>query len=256
MENAMRTCGHAGSVLLSMLSMLLLCGPVQGHNVLPTRPPASGHYATQPGWGELVISTDGPQRRFALDSTTANGQVCALEGQLEGLAAVTRTQNGPACRLTLSPQGSAWAVNVVDMEACRQVCGQRAGLEGVYHPLPETCRLPAREKARADFRQRFERKEFAPALAVLDALASHCGAFIDWFEADALANDRATVLYRLGRPAECLAALGKTRAAVLTRIEELATTLRLPSQQDQAYLPIARATLYNRNLCHAAMATG
>lgn len=216
--------------------------------------PQTGHYATQPGWGELVISFDGANRRFVLDSVADNGHACTLSGVVQtGSNVLSTTGSGPVCRLRLHAEGSGWLTEVLDAPACQRHCGSRSRLAGLFVPLPEACRWRAREQARAAFRQQYDRRAFEQALGVLDQLQTRCGGFIDWLEADALANDRAITEFRLGRPGQCLRTLAGTRAAGVVDIERLDTELQLGRLQHQAYLPVARATLYNRNKCRQAL---
>lgn len=217
--------------------------------------PATGHYATQPGWGELVVSFDGARRRFVLDTTTDSGHACALSGVLDEGRGVLEAGGTPMCRLRLQAEDGGWRTGIIDHTACRQQCGSGARLEGVFVALPDSCRWRAREQARASFRQHYDRRAFEQALGVLDQLQSRCGAFIDWLEGDALANDRAITEYRLGHPEQCLRTLAATRAAGVASIEQLAAELQLGRLQHLAYLPVARATLYNRDKCMQAVAS-
>lgn len=216
--------------------------------------PPTGHYATRPGWAELVISFDGTRRRFALDSGGDSSPGCALSGVLEEDGSVLASNAAPQCRLRLRPTAEGWRTEVVDAAACRQHCGMAVALEGEFVPLPDACRWQAREQARASFRQHYDRRAYAQALGVLDQLQASCGRFIDWLEADALANDRAITEFRLGRPEQCLRTLAATRAAGVSSVDQLASQLQLNRLQQQAYLPVARATLYNRNKCSQAVA--
>lgn len=227
----------------------------------PGPAPANGHYATQPGWGELVISFDGTQRRFALDTQQRNGHSCSLAGvlQFQGSQLLARTvlPDTPVCQLELVPHAGGWRTRVLDPAVCRQHCGLQAEVAGLFLPLPDACRWNAREQARASFRQHYDRRNYSQALAVLDQLQAQCGGFIDWLEADAIANDRAITQFRLGQPLQCLRTLEKTRMAAVgseVSMEQLRGQLQLSRLEHQAYLPVARATLYNRNKCQQAVA--
>lgn len=223
--------------------------------------PANGHYATQPGSAELVISFDGAQRRFALDGSSRNGSSCSLSGviQLGAGRVIARTvqPDAPVCQLQLRPEGDGWRTQVLDVAACRQHCGMHSEIAALFLPLPDACRWNMREQTRARFRQHYERRNYEQALQILDGLDAECGGFIDWLEADAIANDRAITQFRLGQPAQCLRTLGKTRVAgfsSLEQLEQLRSRLQLSRLEHQAYLPVAQATLYNRNKCQQALA--
>ena len=244
-----------------MAAALALSTPVRALAPVPAPAPVNGHYATQPGWAELVISFDGTQRRFALDTQQRNGRSCSLDGvlQFQGGQLLARTvlPDAPVCQLQLQAEGSGWRTRVLDPVVCRQHCGLQAELSGLFLPLPDACRWNAREQARASFRQYYDRRSYAQALEVLDQLQGQCGAFIDWLEADAIANDRAITQFRLGQPLQCLRTLEKTRLAAAgseVSMEQLRGQLQLSRLEHQAYLPVARATLYNRNKCQQAVA--
>lgn len=240
---------------------LLLAGlmlPVLG--IAQPVAPANGHYATQPGWAELVVSFDGSQRRFVLDSHQGNGRSCSLDGAIQvstGKVIAHTTQPGmPVCQLQLVAEGNGWRSEVLDVAACRQHCGLQARLAAHFHPLPDACRWSAREQVRASFRQHYSRREYAQALQVLEQLQRQCGGFIDWLEADAIANDLAITQFRLGQPAQCLRTLEKTRVAGFSsedQLDQLRSRLQLSRLEHQAYLPVARATLYNREKCQQAL---
>lgn len=247
--------------MLATLATLALPAMVWALAPSPGPAPANGHYATQPGWAELVISFDGTQRRFALDTQQRNGHSCSLAGvlQFQGSQLLARTvlPDAPVCQLELVPQAGGWRTRVLDPAVCRQHCGLQAEVAGLFLPLPDACRWNAREQTRASFRQYYDRRSYTQALAVLDQLQGQCGAFIDWLEADAIANDRAITQFRLGQPLQCLRTLGRTRMASVDGelpLEQLRTQLQLSRLEHQAYLPVARATVYNRNKCQQALA--
>ncbi len=75
------------------------------------------------------------------------------------------------------------------------------------------------------------------------------------FDAGAMAAGAG--LWHLGRPGECVAALDATLAAASDDEASLAAVLReqgmaLPPGDWDAYLPIARATWFNRSKCETA----
>ena len=248
-------------VIALMAAALVLSTPVRALTAETGPAPVNGNYATQPGWAELVISFDGTQRRFALDTQQRNGRSCSLDGVLlfQGGQLLARTvlPDAPVCQLQLQAEGGGWRTRVLDPAVCRQHCGLQTELSGLFLPLPDACRWNAREQARANFRQHYDRRNYPQALAVLDQLQAQCGGFIDWLEADAIANDRAITQFRLGQPLQCLRTLEKTRMAAVgseVSMEQLRSQLQLSRLEHQAYLPVARATLYNRNKCQQAVA--
>ena len=219
--------------------------------------PATGEYATQPGWGSLVISADEQGRqRFELFSVGGNGHICELSGIVQGTNAATGDEFADVCRITFDFDGASVSVRAVTEGACRSYCGMRAGFEGDYSLLPPACRPSARERRNAMFLSDYKAKRYAAALAKLDGLERECGGFFSWLEQDQFANDRAITLLHLGRPGECLAALGNTRAAESHDEDSLDESVSLPPTDRDMYLPIARATWFNRDRCNAAMKRG
>jgi hypothetical protein len=219
--------------------------------------PVVGEYATKPGWGHLVIADGKDGRRsFELLAMGANGHMCELDGSLDESAAVTDDEFADACRMTFDFDGARVAVKAVTQEACRSYCGMRAGFEGDYSIVVPSCTPAARERRRDEFLVDYKAKRYAPALAKLDSIGRECGEFFDWLEEDQFANDSAITLLHLGRPAECLAALDGTRAADSRDEESLDESVYLPPGDRDMYLPIARATWFNRDRCRAAMESG
>ena len=216
--------------------------------------PIAGEYATRPGWGSLVITGDEQAgRSFELFAMGSNGHMCELSGSLQGSSAVARSEFADTCRMNFYFDGARVAVQAITGEACRSYCGMRAGFEGDYSILAPACAPAARERRKNEFLSDYKAGRHAPALAKLDSLESECGGFFDWLEADRFANDRAITLLHLGQPAECLAALAGTRAADSHDEESLDESVSLPPSDRDMYLPIARATWFNRERCKAAV---
>lgn len=219
--------------------------------------PMVGEYATKPGWGSLVIAEDKEGRRsFELFAMGSNGHMCELSGSLQGSSAVASSEFADTCRMTFDFDGARVAVQAITEDACRSYCGMRAGFEGDYSILTPACTPAARERRKDEFLSDYKAKRYAPALAKLDSVGSECGGFFDWLEEDRFANDRAITLLHLGRPAECLAVLAGTRAADSHDEESLDESVSLPPADRDMYLPIARATWFNRDRCKAAVERG
>lgn len=227
---------------------------ISGISVPASAGPANGEYATQPGWGSLVISADEQGRqRFELFSVGGNGHICELSGIVQGTSAATNDEFADICRMTFDIDGARISVHAVTAEACRSYCGMRSGFEGDYSLLPSACTPSARERRNAMFLSDYKAKRYATALAKLDGLGRECGGFFSWLEKDQFANDRAITLLHLGRPGECLTALGNTLAAESDDEDSLDETVSLPPTDRDMYLPIARATWFNRDRCKAAL---
>ncbi len=220
--------------------------------------PAPGDYATRPGWGSLSIRDGDGKRTFELSAIGANGHVCNLSGTLQGSAATLEDVGSGRCELRFAVHGDVLEVSGSD--GCRGYCGARAGFEGEYARLPAGCSAPERTRRGDRFLADYRGRRYAAALATLDATRGECGAFFDWLDRDQHANDRAITLLHLGRPAECLAALDTTLAGASRDEESLQQALEaqgghLPPTGWDAYLPIARATWFNRRQCEAALRT-
>ena len=216
--------------------------------------PAAGEYATQPGWGNLVVSADAQgHRRFELSTVGGNGHMCELGGSLRGTSATTEDEAIDACRMTFDSDGVKVSVQAVTEEACRAYCGMRAGFEGEYTMLPAPCSRSARERRNAAFLSDYKARRYPAALAALVELERECGSFFDWLEQDRFANDKAITLLHLGRAGECVAVLDNTLAAGSHDEDSLDGVVRLPPADRDMYLPIARATWFNRDRCKAAI---
>jgi hypothetical protein len=216
--------------------------------------PMVGEYATKPGWGSLVIAEDKEGRRsFELFATGSNGHICELSGSLQGSSAITGDEPTDTCRMSFDFDGARVAVQAITRETCHSYCGIRADFEGDYSILAPACTPTVRERRKARFLADYKARRYASALAQLDSIGSECGGFFDWLEKDRFANDRAITLLHLGRPAECLAALAGTLVADSHDEESLDESVALPPTDRDMYLPIARATWFNRDRCKAAM---
>lgn len=213
-----------------------------------------GEYATQPDWGSLRIEDRGGTRHFALFAQGANGHLCDLSGTVQGSRAITDDGD---CTLALAPQGDT--LRISGPEACRAYCGARAGFEGDYVRLPAPCTHAAQERRHAAYLADYKAKRYAQALAGIDALAGDCGSYFQWLQKDAQANDRAITLLHLGQPRACLDTLntmltrGSRDEDSLQAVLDAQGTMLPPTDWD-AYLPIAKASWFNRRQCEAALA--
>jgi hypothetical protein len=235
----------------TMMTMLLALLPAA---LQAADGPAPGEYATEAGWGSLTIEDRAGVRHFALFAQGANGHLCDLSGTVKGRQAVTDDGD---CTLALAGHGDTLAIS--GPESCRAYCGARAGFEGDYQRLPAGCTGSAQQQRRDGYLADYKGKRYAQALAGLDALTHDCGRFQSWLDKEAQANDRAITLLHLGRPRQCLDTLntlmsrGSRDEQSLQDVFDAQGTMLPPTDWD-AYLPIAKASWFNRRQCEAALA--
>lgn len=181
----------------------IVCSLHAANNTFP-----SGEYQTGGGWGVLKITSnpDGAQM-FSMDTIGANGHACNLEGKLVGdRGVIDEPDSKDACFVRLVREDDAIKVISGD-ESCRNYCGMRAGFEGVYFKPAPGCEMDGIKKTRADFKRRYDRKQYRQALALLAPVSTRCDKTLDWMEESEIANDIAITQYKLGMRDACLKTL-------------------------------------------------
>ncbi|MGN6150891.1 MAG: hypothetical protein ACTHOH_02635 [Lysobacteraceae bacterium] len=209
---------------------------------------AAGEYATDHGWGRLLVTqVPGAKSRFQL--ATTNGEaICNVEGRVEGARGISDDSDGAeACTLHFTPVGNRISITTETRDTCRELCGVNGSFEGEYTRLPANCTRDAIAATRRKFRQAYDRRDYGVAVAALSPVFDQCIATADWEEEGDLRNDLALALHRAGRPSECLKRLEPYRADAKRRDDDIIADW--PPALAERYLAIIKAARTNIRLC-------
>lgn len=230
-------------ILTVVLAALPFCA--QAGAVVP------GQYITEHGWGRLTVKppTEG-RLLFVIDAVGANMHVCNLEGEIRaGKAVLESSDANKPCVVTFAAQANGVAVATTTGEQCREFCGMRAQFEGVYLKPAPGCDDASRARTRKTFKQHYDKKAYAEALATLAPVLQQCAPTLDWLERGWIRNDVALTQLKLGQAAACLATLQPL--AEDAALSDEAVREGYPPSDAESYLPIVKATRTNLRLCKA-----
>lgn len=212
--------------------------------------PTPGQYVTEHGWGHLTIKQAQGKLTFTIDAFGANAHICNLEGEIRKDQAVLGAGDGTKpCVVSFTDKNGGVQVDTNQAEGCREYCGVRAQFEGLYLKPAPGCEDASRARARKTFKQLYDKKAYAEALATLSPVLQQCGPTLDWLETGWLRNDIALTQLKLGKPADCLTTLAPLANDAALSDEDLRGNY-LPSDAE-SYLPIVKATRTNLRLCKA-----
>jgi len=222
-----------------------------------------GKYIFDEDSGTLVIRKgEGKKLIFAIETVGGNGHMCGLTGVLSGARGRADTWSGnktvPRCDIAFSAKGASIEVKALTAEACRDYCGMRAVFDGTYRLPPPACTDAARQRQRDSSLNLHKARRYSEATQALQDFISHCPSFMSWKEIDQVRNDIALAQYRNGEFEQCLTTLSHTLAAKVKDEEELASgqgPVFLPPSDFDNYIPVARATWFNKSLCSKAQST-
>jgi hypothetical protein len=228
----------AGSILL------FAAAPVRAGLDLP-----AGQFATEGGWGRLTVHEGLEGRmRFDLLAVGANAHTCALDGDIDGNLARLEPADGETCILSIDTIDDGLRVAVRDgAEACRWYCGARAEFVGDYFLLPDTCADDVVEGTRRQFKARYDCRDYAVAVAELDAVATQCGRFLGEITRGWIASDIAIALKHQGDLAGCRERLAPYAELAALSAEDIESAY--PPAEAPDYARLARAVRTNLMLC-------
>lgn len=199
--------------------------------------PRPGTYLFKGGGGELVLSKQG---RFHLAVVGANAHTCELEGTWKGTRGVTSGDD--RCELALEATEQGVEVRPLTDEPCRSYCGARAWFDGLYLLPSKGCTTAEVKKARADFKDRYAKKQWKEGIALLTPLLA-CET-IDGFELAWIRNDLALTQHHAGDDAGCLATL-----APLDSYRDESDGPSGEPMYDELFKKLGKATRTNSKLC-------
>jgi hypothetical protein len=241
MKRASNTCCVAFCITSSML-------PASAMAQQP--PPQAGTYATEGGWGQLIIGSAGAKgiQTFSLDTENA-GSGCTLSGRLNhGGGAIVYEGDAPSqCSLDLTITPKGLVVSTSTNEQCREYCGSNGSFEGDYNYVPAICAQPALDKTRRSFKQLYDEKEYALAEKTLAPVYRECLSTMGLMDEGGLRNDYALTQYKLKDKAGCLATLSKYRQDA-AMADDAITQDMSPAVVDD-YLSVIHAARTNIALC-------
>ncbi|GFM81388.1 hypothetical protein PSCICN_20800 [Pseudomonas cichorii] len=213
-------------------------------------PPQAGTYATEGGWGHLVIGAAGAKgiKPFSLDTENA-GSGCTFSGRLNpgGVAVVYEGDAPSQCSLNLTIATKGLMVSTSTKEQCREYCGSNGSFEGDYHYVPAFCAQPELDKTRRAFKKLYDEKRYTQAESILAPIYRECLSTVGMMDEGGLRNDYALTQYKLKDKAGCLATLSKYRQDA-ARPDDAITQNISPAVVDD-YLSVIHAARTNIALC-------
>lgn len=210
---------------------------------------APGHYATEQGWGWLVI--DQPKNGsagFSIETRSTLTEGCEIGGELKGRAGVA--QGGSrSCAISFKPTVKGLALKMETVEACRQFCGVNGSFDGEYlRDANPSCMPAAMDDTRGRFKKLYDRKNYRGALELLQPLLNNCTAFLDALSLGSIRNDLAITQYKNGQRSECLATLKPYQRDAKRGDKAVLQDWGRPDVAED-YLAIVKAARTNLRLC-------
>ncbi len=202
----------------------------------------AGHYATEPGWGQLTVQ---PDARFTLETQNVDAG-CSFSGMLHGTQAAV---DDGTCTLQIAPKAGGVAVMATAgaESACREYCGGNGSFAGDYLKQDAACTPQAMQGTRTAFQAAYDRKDYAGAEAALAPLYRDCVAAMSFGDAGAIRNDYALTQHKLGDDAGCRQTLAPYREDA-KRGDDAISEGMTPALVDE-YLRVIRAARTNLTLC-------
>lgn len=211
---------------------------------------APGHYATEQGWGWLVVESpkDG-EVHFSVDAqSTPTGGCGGLEGELKGLSGVV-TDGGNTCTIRFQPTVKGVKLGTETVEACRRFCGLSGSFSGEYlRNANPSCMPGAVAETRGRFKKLYDRKDYRSALSTLQPVLKDCLAFLNELDSGQIRNDVALTQYKNGQREECLYTLAPYRKDARRSDEAILQEWGRPDVAGE-YLAIVKAARTNFRLC-------
>lgn len=207
-----------------------------------------GHYATEGGWGQLIVKGDpGSEQTFQLNTDNLNSG-CSFAGTLTHDTAIAKNaETHLQCEMKFSLVNEGVDVLGKTIESCRNFCGGNGSYESVYIMLNTICQQDAIEKTKAEFKMLYDEKDYAAAEKKLAPVVNGCLTTIDFREEGALRNDYALTQHKLGQNAACLTTL-ENYAHDAARTDGEIMEGMAPVMVDD-YLGIIKAARTNLKLC-------
>ena len=207
-----------------------------------------GHYATEGGWGQLIVKGEpGSEQTFQLDTDNLNSG-CSFAGTLTQDTAIAKNAEAHLqCEMKFSLVNEGVDVLGKTIESCRNFCGGNGSYESVYIMLNTICQQDAIEKTKAEFKMLYDEKDYAAAEKKLAPVVNGCLTTMDFREEGALRNDYALTQHKLGQNAACLTTL-EHYAHDAARTDDEIMEGMAPVMVDD-YLAIIKAARTNLKLC-------
>jgi hypothetical protein len=186
--------------------------------------------------------------RFDLVAIGGNAHSCALDGDIDGNLARLEPGEGEICTVSFDTIDDGLRVAVRDgAEACRWYCGARADFVGDYFLLPAACADDVVEGTRRQFKERYDRRDYAGAVADLEAMAVQCGRFLGEITRGWIASDIAIAMKHQGDLAGCRERLAPYAELAALSAEDVEAAY--PPAEAPDYARLARAVRTNLKLC-------
>jgi len=212
----------------------------------------NGVYEAKGSGGTVVVETDKDGRkRFNIGTLGANGHICSLSGEIDGLTGEAReedpTPESPVCKIDFTITKRGISVKPKNYEECSMFCGARASFDGKYFLPPKGCNYEERKGRRELFFSAYQSRQYATAFTYLNSMYMQCKDYLHWVEIDDIRNDLAITQFHQGKKAACLAVMREAIGSVYTDEEKLKE--HLPPIDFDTYLRVAQATWFNTRKC-------
>lgn len=165
-------------------------------------------------WSEQVLEIH--QDSFQLNTVNRVGNICKLEGRLQGKGRQRFYEDGQGCRVAFVFGSRSVAVKIADAshQACREYCGHNAWLEGDYQRLPAACSHKAEQQVAQRFQAAYHARRFSEAIRIRNGWLQQCGDFAHGLTQLHARNDLAVAYKNVGDKVACRQVLQPWQAEI------------------------------------------
>lgn len=206
-----------------------------------------GEYATEKGWGRLLLNEQGGALTFSLETITGE-DTCGLDGAVQRDEGIAKGDNGAsACTVKFTSTSQGIDVSATTPTECKTFCGYNGNFEGPYLRVKAGCGRSDLDRTRDAFKRLYDDKDYKAALATLSPALANCLSTLEWEEEGGIRNDLAITQYKNGLYDQCLETLGQY-AQDAKKDDDVVIEGWTPVLADR-YLSIIKAARTNIALC-------
>ncbi|MCP2039710.1 hypothetical protein L1281_000280 [Neisseria sp. HSC-16F19] len=187
------------------------------------------------------------QNRFELQSVNPRGNLCHLDGRLQGQGSRRFYQDNEGCSVDFVFGGKGVQVSIDDAhrQACQQYCGHNAWMDGDYRRLPAACSHQAEQRMEARFQAAYRARRFNEAVAIKNGWFKQCESFAFLTTQMRARNDLAAAYKNAGNKTACRQVLEPLRAEMEGSADFEPTPLMA-----EDYARELKAARFNWQACH------
>lgn len=212
---------------------------------LASAPVSAQEYRVPNPWVSKVLQLK--QNQFELQSVNNVGNLCHLDGRLQGQGSRRFYEDREGCRLEFVLTGNKVRVSIPEAhaEACRQYCGHNVWMDGDYERLPAVCSDRAEKRMETRFQAAYQTRRFQEAVRIKQTWLQRCEPFAPIVTLMRARNDVAVAYKNAGDKAACRRTLQPMRFEIDGRFD-----FEPPLLIAEAYQRELNAARFNWQACH------